>query len=115
MKDNYKLHLAFIACLSMLVGLAGVSFAAPHADVPLLGPAGQPVTADNGVAYSAAQTCGGCHTYANIEQHSYHAQLGANEQKGWMAYNPSSSDKYINGPATKGKSWVQSPGHAGKW
>lgn len=116
---GYKLHFVLLSCLAMVLGMAGMSFAAQHSDysitVNLFAADGTPVTEANGLAYSAKATCGGCHDYASIEQHSYHAQLGANEQKGWMAYNPSSADGYISGPATKGKSWVQSPGHAGKW
>ena len=72
--------------------------------IPISGPGSE-------VAYSAKQTCGGCHDYDTIERHSYHAQLGANEHKGWNAWS------FGNWPsgAAKGKRWVQSTGHVGKW
>lgn len=64
-------------------------------------------------AYSAEKTCGtaGCHDYNGIERHSYHAQLGANQFMGWNAW----AQGNWNSIATKGKPWVQSPGHVGKW
>ena len=64
-------------------------------------------------AYSPGKTCGasGCHDYKAIERHSYHAQLGANEQKGWNPYKNGT----WNSEAANGKPWVQSPGHTGKW
>ncbi|MFZ5759728.1 MAG: cytochrome C [Thermodesulfobacteriota bacterium] len=64
-------------------------------------------------AFSAQKTCGavGCHDYQAIERHSYHAQLGANEISGWNAWTMGN----WNSIATKGKPWVQSPGHVGKW
>lgn len=64
-------------------------------------------------AYSAEKTCGtsGCHDYKAIERHSYHAQLGANQYMGWNAW----AQGNWNSIATKGKPWVQSPGHVGKW
>lgn len=111
---GYRLHLALLSCLALLFGLAGASFAA-HPPVTLKAADNTQVTEANGLAYSSKATCGGCHKYDNIEQHSYHAQIGANEQKGFNPYNPNSADKYKRGVATKGKSWVQSPGHVGKW
>lgn len=109
---GYKL-LALLSCIAML-GIAGNAFAL-HPAVPLYDKDAGPVTVANGAAISSKMTCGWCHDYDNIEQHSYHSLLGSNELKGWMAYNPNSSDKYKKGVATKGKSWVQSPGHVGKW
>ena len=113
MKKQYKVQIALIACLAVLLGMAGVSFA--HYGVVLKDSAGNLIPEGGTAAYSPKQTCGECHQYDLIEQHSYHAQIGANELKGWMAYNPNSPDKYKKGAATKGKSWVQSPGHVGKW
>jgi len=64
-------------------------------------------------AFSSEKTCGaaGCHDYKAIERHSYHAQLGANQYMGWNAWGQGN----WNSIATKGKPWVQSPGHVGKW
>jgi len=116
MKTQYSLW-ALLSCLAVLVGLAPAAFAYDHPEVQLLDAGGQPISAVAGpnTAYSSRRTCNFCHDSALIEQHSYHAQLGTNEQKGWMAFNPNSPDKYKAGVATKGKSWVQSPGHIGKW
>lgn len=114
---GYMLQLALLSCLAMLFGLAGSAFAIDHPQVDMLDANGLPIPAVAGAttAYSSTKTCNFCHDTKLIEQHSYHAQIGANEQKGWMAYNPNSPDKYKAGVATKGKSWVQSPGHVGKW
>ena len=114
MKKQYRLHIALLSCLAILVSMAGVSFAA-HPNVTLKAASGSAIAVGGSDAYSPKQTCGGCHDYDSIEKHSYHALIGSNELKGWMAYNPNSSDKYKKGVATKGKSWVQSPGHVGKW
>lgn len=117
MKKQYRLQMVLLSFLAVLVGVAGSAFAMDHMNVPLLDHNGQPIAASAGAttAFSARKTCNFCHDSAHIEQHSYHAQIGANEQKGWMAFNPNSPDKYKAGVATKGKSWVQSPGHVGKW
>lgn len=116
MKKQYRLQLVLLSCLAVWVGLTTAAFAMDHMDVPLLDYNGQPIPAAAGAttAFSSRKTCDYCHAEL-IEQHSYHAQIGANEQKGWMAFNPNSPDKYKAGVATKGKSWVQSPGHVGKW
>ena len=68
-------------------------------------------------AFSAMKTCGvsGCHdgstldgdgvpllSYTEIESHSYHAQMGANNLAGWNKNDTA-------------KRWVQSGGHFGKW
>jgi hypothetical protein len=113
---GHQLHMALLICLTLILGLAGASFAA-HPEIKLLDQDGNPILAGASpqAAYSAKQTCGSCHTYENIEKHSYHAQIGANELVGWNSWNPDSSNKYLRGVATKGKSWVQSPGHVGKW
>jgi hypothetical protein len=62
-------------------------------------------------AYSSNKSCGACHDYSAIERHSYHAQLGANQILGWNAWAMGN----WNSIATKGKPWVQSTGHVGKW
>jgi hypothetical protein len=71
------------------------------------------------LAFSAKETCGYCHnggttpdgfdgngnpllSYDQIEQHSYHGQLGANQMTTW-------------GVASGAKPWVQSPAHVGNW
>ncbi len=113
---GHALQMALLTCLAMIFGLAGSTFA-QHPPVDLLDGNGQPVPAITGAApaYSAAETCGGCHHYDEIEQHSYHAQIGANQMVGWAAWNPNSPSKFKKGVAAKGKNWVQSPGHVGKW
>ena len=114
---GYTLHLALLSCLALVLGMTGVAFAG-HKSVPLYDSDGNLIMANGGqdnVAYSTMETCGSCHHYDKIEQHSYHSQIGANEQVGWASWNPNHSNAYLSGPATKGKSWVQSPGHVGKW
>ncbi|SHI76828.1 hypothetical protein SAMN02745165_00809 [Malonomonas rubra DSM 5091] len=117
MKKSYRLQLAVLSCLAVLAGLTSTSFAMDHPEVQLLDHNGFPIAAAAGAttAYSSMKTCNFCHDSEMIEKHSYHAQIGTNEMKGWMAFNPNSPDKYKAGVATKGKSWVQSPGHIGKW
>jgi len=69
-------------------------------------------------AFSAKETCGACHSYDDIERHSYHAQLGANELVGWATYNAAATGPFAGfrkGLAPKGKNWVQGLGHFGKW
>jgi len=112
--EGHRLHIVLLV-LTLVMGMAGVSFAMEHANVTLLDSNGQPIPAGSNAAYSAKETCGFCHVYDNIEKHSYHAQIGANELVGFNAFNPDSANPYIKGVATKGKSWVQSPGHVGKW
>ena len=100
------------ACL--VFGFAGSAMAV-HPDIPLLDAAGAPVL-DNGTnvapVFSYKTTCGACHgdkvtypqllSYDEIEKHSYHAQLGANQLAEWNSANA--------------KPWgQQSPGHFGKW
>lgn len=113
---------------SMAVGLAcGTVFAAGHENIVLRDRAGAaitPTTANK--AFSMQGTCGYCHngtadsgkmllSYNEIERHSYHAQLGANELRGFNPYNADSTDAFRTGAAAPGKSWVQSPGHVGSW
>ncbi len=114
---GHALQIALLTCLAFIFGLAG-SALAQHPTVQLYDGIGNTVPFVDGgpaPAYSAKNTCGGCHVYANIEQHSYHAQIGANQMVGWAAWNPNSPSKFKKGVAAKGKNWVQSPGHVGKW
>jgi len=107
---------ALLTATTLVFGLAG--FAAAHPSVRLYNGAGLPISELQGTgndAFSSAVSCGRCHTYANIEKHSYHVQLSANQFLGWDIWNPDSSNSYKYGPAPKGKNWVQSPGHFGKW
>lgn len=133
---------AVVIAATALVGLAaGAALAAPsdHAGVILKDYQGYPITknADGSAsAYSIKATCfgaTGCHgglnapgkaayTYDQIERHSYHTQLGANEFKGFNPYNPdaynpyaNSGDKWRAGAGPQGKNWTQSPGHVGSW
>lgn len=107
---------ALLAATTLVFGLAG--FAAAHPSVRLYNADGLPISELQGTgndAYSTTVSCGRCHTYENIEKHSYHIQLAANQFLGWNIWNPDSSSSYKKGPAPKGKNWVQSPGHFGKW
>ena len=94
------------------------------------GPAGGALIAPGSTrAFSMKNTCGACHngstiapatgkallSYDQIERPSYHAQLAANEQRGWNNWNPDSSDPVVNGAGPQGKNWVQGPGHVGAW
>jgi hypothetical protein len=118
---------------TLILGFAGSAFAAyvqQHESIVLKNPAGTPITSMNGAgnAFSMKTTCfgtAGCHgtgttgklqyNYNDIERHSYHAQLGANEIRGFNPYNPDSTDKWSTGAGPQGKNWVQSPGHVGSW
>ena len=98
----------------LLVG--SQAFGAHSEPIRLLQADGSPVTvnaaaASDKMAYSAKATCGACHDYDAIERHSFHAQLGANEHKGWNPWKQGN----MNSVASKGKPWVQSTGHVGKW
>ena len=128
-----------MAVAFLVLGLAGSALA--HPDITLRDATGAAI-ADPGFqsidpadanfmqynlapAFSAKETCGACHgdkgTYPNllsydeIEKHSYHTQLGANQLAGWNPWNPDSANKFKKGVGPKGKPWVQSPGHFGKW
>lgn len=117
MKKNYIKGLFFAAAFTgtaLLLSSTGAQ-AYTHDRVTLKDASGGSVvvntTSGVGPAYSAKETCGACHDYKAIERHSYHAQLGANQYMGWNAWAYGN----WNSVATKGKPWVQSPGHAGKW
>ena len=101
---GHALQMVLLTCLAMIFGLAGSAFA-QHATVQLYDGNGDTIPFVDGgpaPAYSAKFTCGGCHTYANIEQHSYHAQIGANQMVGWAAWNPNSPSKFKKGVGAKG-------------
>ena len=94
--------------------LAAASAMAAHpSDIYLRDHTGKVIMSSGGVdqAFSSKGTCGHCHEYDKIEAHSYHTQLSANQHMGWNAWKFGN----WNSGATKGKPWVQSPGHVGKW
>jgi hypothetical protein len=107
-----------LSMATLLVGFVfgSVAFAAyDHSAVPLLKADGTSVdlTSDDN-AYSSKETCGACHDYDSIEQHSYHTQLASNEYYGWDPMNPD-GDVWEAGAGPQGKSWVQGQGHVGAW
>lgn len=129
-----KALLSAVSCAALLGVSAGVAFAAvpAHKAILLKDAAGLAITKDpttgSATAFSMKNTCftGGCHgqagtgsvmnyTYDDIERHSYHAQLGANEIRGFNPFNIDSTDAFRTGAAAPGKNWVQSPGHVGSW
>ena len=114
---NFKGQLLITALLTTMMFLVGSSCVFAHPEVTLknFADGNIPYAAGLQPAYSAKATCGGCHTYDKIEQHSYHAQIGANQFWGWNQFNPDSPNKFKTGVGSKGKNWVQSPGHLGKW
>lgn len=114
---GFRWQFALWSCLAMFAGLTTAAVAIDHPSVDMLDANGVPISAAAGPqpAYSSKHTCNQCHNSVLIEQHSYHSQIGANEQVGFNSFNPNSSNPYLSGVATKGKSWVQSPGHVGKW
>lgn len=113
----------------LLVLLTGSAFAA-HPSFELLDRWGQHITSADGLhpvdgspvenAFSFRTSCGACHNgitqpaYEDIEVHSYHAQLAANDQYGFNPMNPD-GDAWESGPSPKGKNWVQAQGHVGAW
>ncbi len=145
---------ALLPAATLLLGLAAgtaMAYTAAHDNIVLKDPAGALITSMNGAnnAYSSKATCfnptAGCHgrtntgvaaantlefTYTEIESHSYHAQNGANEFKGFNPFNPDATarawdkngndlgqqpDAFRRGPSAQGKNWVQSAGHVGNW
>ena len=118
---EHVFKIAMLTCLMFVTGLTGMAFAS-HPAITLLDDAGNTidyaatVTAEGvAPAYSVKTTCSACHDYDQIEKHSYHAQIAANQWQGWNPFNPDSSSKFKRGVGAKGKNWVQSPGHLGKW
>ncbi|WP_246038245.1 cytochrome C [Geomonas terrae] len=121
------------ALIGVGTGMAMASVSA-HKQIPLKDPSGAAITKNgdgSAKAFSIKTTCfgtAGCHgdtgagassvlkyTYDDIEKHSYHAQLGANEIRGFNPFNIDSSDAFRAGAGPQGKNWVQSPGHVGSW
>ena len=110
-----------------------MAFAAPanHSAILLRDAGGAAIVKDadgSAKAFSVKTTCftSGCHgdsaaggkavyTYNDIEQHNYHAQIGANEIRGYNPFNVDSTDKWRTGAGPQAKNWVQSPGHVGSW
>lgn len=114
MKKNYRKGLLVSALAAGALLLGSQAFAAHPINIVLRDASGTPIPSSglgSDAAYSAKTTCGACHDYDAIERHSYHAQLGANQHLGWNAWAMGN----WNSVATKGKPWVQSPGHLGKW
>lgn len=129
MKRISTKHLVSAAALIGLSAGTALAYNASHQTIVLKDPAGAPITAATAAnAFSIKTTCFGavgCHgdatatgtnkfSYDDIERHSYHAQLGANEFRGWNPANPD-GDAYRAGAGPTGKNWVQSPGHVGSW
>jgi hypothetical protein len=132
-----------LTSMVMLFMMAGNALAATdpvyvHDHITLRGPdgaaIGTPGDCTATTAFSAKETCGACHdgtsqqacgkvllSYDEIERHSYHAQMSANELVGWAAYNAGATGptaflaKFRKSSTPKGKPWVQSVGHFGKW
>ncbi len=114
MKKQYKNYLAgtAVAITALLVG--GQAMAGHQSQIYLRDHTGNVIQAGGAgedLAFSAKGTCGQCHQYEKIEAHSYHTQLTGNQHFGWNAWAYGN----WNSTATKGKPWVQSPGHVGKW
>lgn len=127
-----KAMLSAVSCAALIGVSAGVAMAAvsAHQAIPLKDATGAAITINaatgEGKAYSVKTTCfgtTGCHgagtgvldySYDDIERHSYHAQLGASELKGFNAGNPD-ADAWRAGAGPGKKNWVQSPGHVGSW
>jgi hypothetical protein len=132
---------AVLAGAALLLAMAGPAVAGVHDNIVLKNHAGQLITDLDGVdasnnpvenAFSFKQTCfgaTGCHgdatrsdnakySYDDIEKHSYHAQVAANEYKGFNYWNPDERGPQaalISGDGPKGKNWVQGQGHMGAW
>ncbi len=128
MKRHKKSALAGIvlfAAAFLVLGMVGSAFGAHPANIPLRDAAGSLIPSSGlgtlQPAFSVRETCGACHnggsllSYDEIEKHSFHAQMGANQLTGWASANPDSTNPYLTGPGPSGKNWVQSPGHFGKW
>ena len=127
---------ALLSTAALMVAMMGgnaLASVAAHENIILRGPDGAAITVLDGTtesalldsttanAFSMKATCGECHngtngllSYDEIERHSYHAQLAANDQYGWNPWNPD-GNKWESGPSPKGKNWVQGQGHTGAW
>lgn len=124
-----KVRLGLISGAVFLLAGAAAAYNPDHDNI-LLRDAGNNLIAPGSTqAFSMKNTCGACHngsktapstgrtllSYDQIERHSYHAQLAANEQRGWNNWNPDSKDPQVSGVGPQGKNWVQGPGHVGAW
>jgi len=125
--------LSAVSCAALIGVGAGMALASPanHSAILLKDAGGTAIVknADGSAkAFSMKTTCftNGCHgdsqaggkavySYNDIEQHSYHAQIGANEIRGFNPFNIDSPDKWRTGAGPQAKNWVQSPGHVGSW
>lgn len=119
MKKIMNTRMAFgMACfVGLALGLTGTMYAGPaeHSNIVLKDHTGANLPVGSTAAYSVKTTCGACHNYATIEQHATHAQLAANAIGGFNPYNPDSKMPEKANVNSKGKNWVQSTGHVGKW
>ena len=111
MKKAYKkgIVVSALATAALLIGTQ--AFASHGPAITLMDADGIAIPTGSSAAYSAKETCGVCHDYDAIERHSYHAQLGANEHNCWNPWGQGNMPSV----AAKGKPWVQSTGHLGKW
>jgi hypothetical protein len=118
LKTKKRQGVVLVSAIALMLSLvAGSAFAqSDHTGIPLRDANGDLIlaseTLDN--AYSTKETCGACHDYDAIEQHSYHTQLAANEHYGYNPMNPD-GDVWESGAGPMGKSWVQGQGHVGAW
>jgi hypothetical protein len=115
---NTRLALGIACSMGLAFGLSGQLQAAlttEHDNIVLKDHNGAPLAVGSTTAYSVKQTCGACHNYASIEQHATHAQMAANAIGGFNPYNPDSKMGEKANVNSKGKNWVQSTGHVGKW
>ncbi len=144
MGKSQLLAFLLVACVAAGTGFFGagpgadeaIAMPAKHVKIYLRDADGNVLTKDDLYGENATQpnafsmktTCGFCHNGTDrdgdgvalgatlvsvdaIEKHSYHAQLGANQFWGWNAFETGNTSS----TAAKGKNWVQSPGHVGKW
>ena len=125
--------LSAVSCVALLGVATGTALASPanHSAIVLKDAGGAAISKNadgSAAAFSMKSTCftGGCHgdaaaggtavySYDDIERHNYHAQIGANEIRGFNAFNIDSPDKWRTGAGPQAKNWVQSPGHVGSW
>jgi hypothetical protein len=114
---NTRLALGMACSVGLALGLSGTIYAGPaeHSNIVLKDAAGTELPVGSTTAYSAKETCGGCHNYNSIERHATHAQMAANAIGGFNPYNPDSKMGEKANVNSKGKNWVQSTGHVGKW
>lgn len=111
MKKAYKKGMVVSALTTAALLIGSQAFAAHPTDIPLRDASGAQIAAGANDAYSAKETCGACHDYDQIERHSFHAQLGANEHTGFNSWTFGN----MASVASKGKTWIQGTGHVGKW